>query len=210
MATGYNQIELDEASRTISAFTSHLGLFQYKVMPFGLCNAPATFVKLMNKVLRGLIGKICMVYLDDIIIKGVSFRKMMKNLKTVMQRLWAAGLKLKAKKCNIFQTSVKFLGHIVSADGIATNPEKIEEMVSWPIQWNTREVSTVLGLFGYYRRFCSNYAERSAPLNALKKIEAKFVWHQEHQDAFDSLKEYMLSCSYSGFSFEGRRVHLGY
>ncbi len=123
MATGYNQIELDKASRAISAFTSHLGLFQYKVMAFGLCNAPATFVKLMNKVLRGLIGKICMVFLDDIIIKGASFREIMKNLKTVMQRLRAAGLKLKSKKCNLFQTSVKFLGHIVSADGIATDPE---------------------------------------------------------------------------------------
>ncbi len=120
-----------------TAFTTPEGLFEFKVMPFGLCNAPATFQRLMDLVLAGLIGSSCLVYLDDIIILRKDFQGHLHNIQLVLQRIRDAGLKLKPQKCFFFKSRVLYLGHVVSRDGVAVDPEKVEKVKSWPTPQST-------------------------------------------------------------------------
>lgn len=122
-------------------------------MPFGLCNAPATFERLMEQVLKGLIGRNCLVYLDDIFVFSQSLQEHMKSLEEVFERLRKARLYLNAKKCKLFAKRLRYLGHIVSGDGIETDPEKISAVKMWPKQANQHEIRSFLGLCTYYRRF---------------------------------------------------------
>ena len=124
MNSGYWQVDMDDSDREKNAFNSRRGLYEFKVMPFGLCNAPATFERLMETVLAGLHWHICLIYLDDIIVTGKSFENMIENLSTVFDRFKESGLKLKARKCTLFATEVEFLGHLVSPKGISTDPKK--------------------------------------------------------------------------------------
>lgn len=140
----------DDRSKT--AFATRRGLYQFKVMPFGLCNAPATFERLMETVLRNLQWDICLVYLDDIIVVGNTIKDMIQNLTFVFDRLLSAGLKLKARKCTLFAKEVGYLGHIVSERGIATSPEKIKAVKKWPVSSNLTELRSFVGTCSYYRR----------------------------------------------------------
>ena len=146
LASGYWQIKMKEEDKPKTAFVTRKGLFQFKVMPFGLCNAPATFQRLMDRVLVGLQWEQCLVYLDDIVVFGKTFEQTLARLRLVMERLKAAGLKLKASKCKWFQKSVQYLGHIVSAEGIKCDPEKIETVKDWPIPKSVTQVRSFLGL----------------------------------------------------------------
>eukprot|EP00731_Ephydatia_muelleri_P009146 Em0004g1484a len=125
LASGYWQVEVDSRDREKTAFVTPFGLFQFRVMPFGLCNAPATFQRLMERVLAGLHWMTCLVYLDDIIIFSRSVETHVKQLKEVLERLKIAGLKIRPKKCHLLQTSVQYLGHVISAEGIRTDPQKV-------------------------------------------------------------------------------------
>ena len=121
LSAGYWQVEVDPRDKQKTAFTTRRGLFEYNVMPFGLCNAPATFERLMETVLSGLHWQICLIYLDDIIIYGKTFNEMISNLDTVLQRFEKAGLKLKPQKCQLFQKEVEFLGHVINEHGVNTD-----------------------------------------------------------------------------------------
>ncbi|GBM15017.1 Retrovirus-related Pol polyprotein from transposon 297 [Araneus ventricosus] len=132
LKSGYWQVEVRPEDREKTAFTTGQGLWQFKVMPFGLCNAPATFERLMETVLRGLSSEACLVYLDDIIIVGRTFEEHLNNLRKVFQRLQKANLKLNPKKCRFFQKEVTYLGHVISAEGVKTDPGKIKAVVDWP------------------------------------------------------------------------------
>ena len=134
------------------------GLFEFNVMPFGLCNAPATFQRLMDCVLAGLQWQSCLVYLDDVIILGRSFPEHLNNLRVVFDRLREAGLKLKTSKCTFCQKEVVFLGHIVSEEGVSTDPAKVQAITSWPIPTNQKQVQQFLGLCNYYCRFIQDFA----------------------------------------------------
>ena len=136
-------------------------------MPFGLCNGPATFQRLMNLLLAGIQWSSCLVYLDDIIVLGKTFQDHLQHLSQVFQRLRDAKLKLKAQKCSFCQESVQFLGHIVSANGLAADPAKVQRVVDWPIPTTKREVQQFLGLVSYYRRFIENCAQIAKPLHQL-------------------------------------------
>ena len=127
LQSGYWQIEMDPEDREKTAFASLSGLFQFCVMPFGLTNAPSTFERLMDRVFQGLNPDICLIYLDDIIVKGSTFQEHLNNLREVFTRLRAAGLKLSPKKCELFRKEVHFLGHIVSAEGIGLIPRKLRQ-----------------------------------------------------------------------------------
>jgi hypothetical protein len=134
-----------------TAFCTTEGLFEFKVMPFGLCDAPATFQRLMNAVLAGLQWSSCLVYLDDVIIPGRAFEEHLRNLTLVFDRLREAGLKLHPGKCALCQKQVIFLGHIVSEEGVATDPAKTKKVAEWPEPTNAQEVRQFLGLANYYR-----------------------------------------------------------
>ena len=140
LLSGYWQVEMAKQDRAKTAFCTTEGLFEFKTMPFGLCNAPATSQHLMDLVLAGLQMEHCLVYLDDVIVIGRSFAEHLQNLQAVFQRLRQAGLKLKPRKCTFFQQEVQYLGHIVSREGIATDPGKVQKVEAWPIPSSTREV----------------------------------------------------------------------
>ena len=140
-------------TRAKTAFATHSGLFQFRVMPFGLCNAPATFERLMDRVLQGLRWSRCLVYLDDIISFGGTFGTALSNLTLIFERLRLYGLQLKSSKCHLFRESVPFLGHIVGRRGLECDPKKIEDVKSWPVPDCLKSVRQFLGFVGYYLRF---------------------------------------------------------
>lgn len=193
LKSGYWQVAMHPDDKEKTAFSVGNGLWQFTVMPFGLCNAPATFERLMEQVLLGLNGKTCLVYLDDIIVLGRSFEDHLENLKGVLKRLRDAGLKLGPKKCTFFVKSVKYLGHIVAEDGVRPDPGKVEAVKSWPEPKDKRALRSFLGLCTYYRRFVLNFSGVARCLHRLTEKEVDFVWTQEHADTFSRLKE--LICS---------------
>ncbi|GBM21987.1 Retrovirus-related Pol polyprotein from transposon 297, partial [Araneus ventricosus] len=151
LKSGYWQVEIQPEDKEKTAFTTGQGLWQFKVMPFGLCNAPATFERLMETVLRGLTSEACLVYLDDIIIVGRTFQEHLNNIRKVFQRLQKANLKLSPKKCRFFRKEVSYLGHIISAGGVKTDPEKTKAVVDWPRPETVHDLRSVLGLCTYYQ-----------------------------------------------------------
>jgi len=152
LKSGYWQVEVDEKHKEKTAFCTHEGLYEFNVMPFGLCNAPATFQRLMDMVLTGLQWNSCVVYIDDIIIPGKTFGEHLSNLQQVFERLDKAGLKLQPHKCHFLQPRVPFLGHVVSAEGISPDPDKTQKVREWPIPTSVKEIQQFLGLASYYRR----------------------------------------------------------
>ena len=189
MNSGYWQVEVDESDREKTAFTSRKGLYEFKVMPFGLCNAPATFERLMESVLQGLQWEICLIYLDDVIVTGKTFEEMVENLSNIFDRFNGANLKLKPKKCQLFAREVEFLGHIVSADGVQTDPKKTDAIKTWPRPECVRDVRSFLGLCSYYRRFIHQFAEIAKPLHKLTEKGRSFTWTDTCTKAFETLKQ---------------------
>ena len=188
LASGYWQVELAEDARQKSAFTTHHGLFEFVRMPFGLCNAPATFQRVMQKVLAGLEWKTCFVYLDDVLVVSETFQDHLLHLREVFSRLRAANLRLKPKKCGLLRQQVSFLGHVVSTEGIRADPMKTEKIESYPRPSNVTEVRRFLGLASYYRRFVPGFAVLASPLHALTKKSATFQWGEAAESAFVRLK----------------------
>ncbi|GBM26303.1 Retrovirus-related Pol polyprotein from transposon 297 [Araneus ventricosus] len=162
-------------------------------MPFGLCNAPATFERLMETVLRGLSSEACLVYLDDIIIVGRTFEEHLSNLRKVFQRLQNANLKLSPKKCRFFQKEVTYLGHVISAEGVKTDPGKIKAVVDWPRPETIHDLRSFLGLCTYYRRFVKNFSTIARPLHKLTETKSNFNWTEECEKSFNSLKQALTS-----------------
>ena len=184
LASGYWQVSLSPEARCKTAFATHSWLFQFRVMPFGLCNAPATFERLMDQVLQGLHWSRCLVYLDDIISFGTTFEDALDNLTSIFERLRMYGLQLKSTKCHLFQTSVPFLGHVVGRRGLGCDPKKIEDVRRWPVPDCLKSVCQFLGFVGYYRRFIPCFADIAEPLVALPGKDVPFVWRSECATAF--------------------------
>ncbi len=161
------------------------GLFE---MPFGLCNVPVTFQRLMDLVLSGINWWRCLVYLDNIIIIGRNFDDHLSNLEAVLLRLRQAGLKLKPARCTFLQCQVRYLGYIVSGDGVATDPAWVEKVATWPLPATTKEVQQFVGFASYYKRFIKNFAETARPLHRLTERARHFNWTAECRTAFDELQ----------------------
>ena len=193
LLSGYWQVELDERDREKTAFSTQEGLYEFKVLPFGLTNAPATFQRLMDMVLAGLQWSHCLVYLDDVIILGRTFQEHLSSISQVLQRLRSAGLKVKPSKCELLKRKVYFLGHIVSEKGVAADPAKTEKVASWPTPTTCRQVQQFLGLANYYRRFVQGFATISKPLHRLTEKNHPFKWTMECQQAFDTIKKKLVS-----------------
>jgi transposase InsO family protein len=188
LASGYWQVEMLEADKPKTAFTTKFGLYEWNVMPFGLTNAPATFQRLMERVLRGLQWKILVLYLDDMVIFSKSFDEHLDRLRTVFDRFRQAGLKLKPKKCNLMRNKVSFLGHQADASGIYTDPEKCAKIRDWKVPTNPHEVRVFTGLTSYYRCFIDGYAKAAACLHHLTRKDVEFDWTPECEKSFQHLK----------------------
>ena len=193
LRSSYHQIPVAPQDRDKTTFICPRGMYRYRTMPFGLCNAGATFQRCVDIVMSGLHLDVCLVYLDDIILFSRTIEEHLERLIRVLGRLRSAGFKLKSEKCSLMQKSISFLGHVVSGDGIATDPEKIKVVSEWPIPTSVKEVRSFLGLAGYYRRFVKGYAGIAAPLHALTKKDQPFVWSADTQAAFETLREALTS-----------------
>ncbi|ROT66138.1 hypothetical protein C7M84_015906 [Penaeus vannamei] len=161
-------------------------------MPFGLCNAPSCFQRLMERVLEGLQWRMALVYLDDIIVFGGSFDEKLERLEEVLRRLRAANLKLSPKKCLFFQSEVPFLRNIVGRDRVKTDPQKVAAVQDLPVPTCVADVKSFVGLCTYYRRFVKQFAQFASPLHQLTRKGARFEWSATCQVAFDSLKRALV------------------
>ena len=191
--SGYWQIPVEKGSRHKTAFSTESGHWHFRVMPFGVKNAPAVFARLMTDIMRGLLWNGVAVYLDDIIIGGRNFREHYNLLKDVLQRLREAGLTIKSSKVTLCRKKLLFLGHQVSDKGIEPDPAKVEVIRQWSCPTNTKELRAFLGLCNYYGDFIPNLQERARVLNSLTG-KSKFVWTLEREAAFNDLK-FVLSSS---------------
>ena len=153
MAAGYWQVAMEPSSREKTAFSTYSGLYEFCKIPFGLVNAPVTFQRLMEVVFSGLARDGCLVYLDDVLVIGKTLDEHNENLAKVFARIREAGLKLKPKKCRFAQREVEYLGHIISADGVRTDPRKLEAVEHFPPPTDVKTLTSFVGLASYYRRF---------------------------------------------------------
>lgn len=212
LASGYHQVAMAEKDRHKTAFTTPFGLYEHLRMPMGVCNGPATFQRLMQTTMNDLIFQILLVYLDDILVFSKTFPEHLVRLRTVFTRLQDTGLKVKVGKCHFLQSEVIFLGHQISAEGIATDPNKISAVKQWPIPTTLKALRSFLGFCGYYRRFVPGFSKIAGTLHDLvnqclhegppAKANQKVIsgWSPECQASFDTLKEKLTSAPVLGFA----------
>uniref|UniRef100_H3BHK6 Gypsy retrotransposon integrase-like protein 1 n=1 Tax=Latimeria chalumnae TaxID=7897 RepID=H3BHK6_LATCH len=193
LTCGHWQVPVAEKDRPKTAFRVPWGHWECLRMPFGLQNAPATFQCLVEMCLGDQNFQSVLLYLDDIICISSTLEEHLERLQLVFDRLRQYGLKLKPSKCHFFQTQVTYLGHVVSVDGISTDPEKIAKVKEWPIPKNHKELSTFLGFTGYYRRFLKDYSKTVHQVTLEGRKAPPFVWLPEHQDTFESLRERLVT-----------------
>ena len=224
LKSGYHQVEIAEHHKERTAFSvAPLGFYEYNRMAMGLANAPATYQRLMESVLGDLHLTICMVFLDDIIIYGNTYEEHLERLERVLIRLGENGLKLNPKKCSFFQERVRYVGHIVSAKGIETDPEKIEKVRDWPRPQSPEDVRRFLGFCGYYRRFVKDFSKIAKPLNELMPTPAKkkrgkrpastherkkWQWGEAEESAFQQLKAKLTSSPILAFADYSKPMEL--
>ena len=158
LQSAYHQVEMEEEDKAKTAFTTPLGLYEFNRMLFGLCNSPATYLRLMQSVFPEEVFKILLVYIDDIIAFSRTEEEMLTRLEVIFQKLQQVGLKLEVSKCQFFCKKVRYLGHEISESGIATDSEKIRVVKEWPVPKSVREIRAYLGFTGYYRRYVKGFS----------------------------------------------------
>ena len=213
MKSGYHQVEILEEHKERTAFTvGPLGFYEFNRLPFGLSNSPATYQRLMENCLGDLHLNICFIFLDDLIIFSKTYEEHLDRLQLVFEKLRESGLKLSPKKCNLFMQKVKYVGHIVSEEGIETDPEKVQKVLNWPTPHTPEEIRKFIGFIGYYRKFIPNFSKISKPLTEMmpktnnskdkkhKQAKKEFKWGKEQMDAFQHLKELLTSPPILGFA----------
>ena len=211
LISGYHQVPMTRRAQEKSAFiTPHMSPshWEYKYMPFGLTGAPATFQRLVDTMLRGVQYDCVLAYLDDIIVIGEDVSECRRNLAGVLERIRKANLKLKPSKCELFKTEISYLGHIVSANGVATDPKKIRAVQEWAVPLYVTDVRGFLGFCNYYRRFIKDYTSLARPLNGLTCKDSDRVWRAHHTKAFKALKEALTAAPLLALPREGDPFYL--
>ena len=218
LAHGYYQVPVDSEDIPKTAFRVGTGgLYEYTRMPFGLCNAPATFMRIMDHIFGDQNFQSLLIYLDDILVFGSTLDETLERLEMVFSRLQKFNLKVKPSKCQLFKQQVKYLGHMVSKDGILPNPDKLTAVSDWPIPTTETELRGFLGLASYYRRFVPGFAKIASPLHSMTGNVAKSAgrsaqkkkgnskrnisaeWTEKHTEAFNQLKDKLTSAPILGF-----------
>ena len=189
LRSGYHQLKVRSEDVPKTAFRTRYGHYEFLVMPFGLTNAPAAFMDLMNRVFRAYLDKFVIVFIDDILVYSSSEEEHVDHLRIVLQTLREQQLYAKLSKCKFWLDKVEFLGHVISAEGIYVDPQKIEAIVNWRQPTSVTEIRSFLGLAGYYMKFVEGFSMIAAPLTKLTQKDVKFIWLDECQKSFDELKK---------------------
>jgi len=194
LRNGFHQIAIPVEDREKTAFRTRFGHFEYTVLPMGLCNAPGTFMQLMNMTFADMLDKCVLCFLDDILIFSRTAEEHVQHLRTVLTRLREQQLYVKMSKCAFMQHEVAFLGHRIGADGLRVAPDKISAVQQWPQPKNVSDVRSFLGLANFYRRFVKDYSRIALPLTELtRETTTAWAWGAEQQAAFDALKAALCS-----------------
>ncbi|GJX59364.1 putative reverse transcriptase domain-containing protein [Tanacetum coccineum] len=188
LRSGYHQLRIREEDIPITAFRTRYGHYEFRVIPFGLTNAPAVFMDLMNRVCKPYLDKFVIVFIDDILIYSKNKEEHGKHLKTILNLLWSEKLYAKFLKCDFWLDSVQFLGHVIDSNGVHVDPAKIEAIKNWAAPTTPTEVRQFLGLAGYYRRFIKEFSLISKPLTKLTQKNKPYVWGDDEEEAFQTLK----------------------
>ena len=204
ITSAYNQIPVRKEDIPKTAFVTKYGLFEYTTMPFGLCNAPATFQRVIELALSGLQWVSCLIlYLDDIIVFSHTMSENIEKLAGVFECLRKAGLKLKPEKCKLLRTEVTFLGHLISDKGIQPDPSNVEKVTSWPTPTNLTQVRGIIALGSYYRRFVKDFSKVVKPMTQLTEKGRPFLWTDECETSFQNLKKSLTSPPIMSFPKDG-------
>nr|AAL77161.1 Putative polyprotein [Oryza sativa Japonica Group] len=193
LRSGYHQLRIREEDIPKTAFTTRYGLYECTVMSFGLTNAPAFFMNLMNKVFMEFLDKFVVVFIDDILIYSKSEEEDEQHLHLVLEKLKEHQLYAKFNKCDFWLTEVKFLGHVITAQGVAVDPSNVESVTKWTPPKTVSQIRSFLGLAGYYRRFIENFSRIARPMTQLLKKDEKFKWTAECDKSFEELKKKLVS-----------------
>lgn len=193
LASGFHQIEVNERDIQKTAFNVDSGHYEFVRMPFGLKNAPSTFQRVMDNILREHIGKRCLVYMDDIIVFSTSLQEQIQNLKSVFESLAKANMKIQLDKSEFLRKEVAFLGHVVTPEGVKPNPEKIATISNWPIPKNEKELKGFLGVMGYYRKFIKGFAKIAKPLTSCLRKGESITYTKPFLEAFEKCKSILTS-----------------
>ena len=190
--SGFHQIPMEKEDRDKTCFTTMFGNYNYKVMPFGLCNAPATFQREMNRIFLPLIGKCMFIYMDDLVIFSDTLEQHILDLQKVFDIIKENGLKANLSKCHFIKQEVEVLGHILSTEGIKPVPKKVDVISKWESPKNITQLRSFLGAIGYYRKFIKDFAIIAQPLFKLLKKNIKYIWDDITEERFKILKEKLI------------------
>lgn len=193
LSQGYHQMRVKENYIPKTAFRTRYGHYEFKVMPFGLTSAPASFQCIMNNVLRDYLDDFVIVYLEDILVCSKTMEEHERHLRKVLDILKENKLYAKVNKCELLKNEVEYLGHIVERNGIRMDPKRIQAILEWPPPKEISELRSFLGLSNYYRRFIKNYAKMTAPLTNLLRKDIRYIWTKKHQESFEKQKRMLTS-----------------
>ena len=202
LTSGYFQIPLKVEDIPKSAFVCKYGHFEMTRMPFGLNNAASTFQRTMEMALQGLQWITCLIFIDDIIVFGKNFEEHINRVEEVLERIEAAGLKLKPAKCLLLQQEVVFLGHVVSGEGVKPSPTNISKIMSWPKPKTAKQIKQLVAMGSYYRRYVKNFASIVRPMIELTKKGKKFLWTEACDLSFDQMRRALLSTDVMGYPLD--------
>ncbi|GBG85385.1 hypothetical protein CBR_g40027 [Chara braunii] len=193
LKSGYHQIAIRPEDQHKTAFQTRYGLYEFVVMPFGLCNAPGTFQHAMNRIFHDHLDKFVVAYLDDILIFSKSAKEHAQHVETVLSLLRQHKYKVNLEKCEFGRTKILYLGHEVSAEGIRPEDAKVATIRDWPRPQTVTEVTSFLGMCGYYRNFVKNYSTVASPLTDLSRLDTLWDWSDECEGAFKRLKHALMN-----------------
>jgi hypothetical protein len=193
LRSGYHQMKIRPSDIPKTAFSTRYGLYEFTVMSFGLTNAPAYFMNLMNKVFMEYLDRFVVVFIGDILIYSKSESDHEEHLRLVLQKLRDNQLYAKFRKCEFWTDKVPFLGHIISNGGISVDPAKVKDIMAWTIPTTVTEIRSFLGLAGYYQRFIEGFSKIAKPMTSLLEKGREFKWDEKCQESFDQLRMRLMS-----------------